>query len=97
MACKLLIKPRAEYDMAEAISWYESKSPGLGQKFIDQVEKYVKEIQQNPEHYQIRRKPYREAYIRSFPFVIIYEVLADTVVVYSVFNTYRNPQRKPGK
>ncbi|MGS2762422.1 type II toxin-antitoxin system RelE/ParE family toxin [Sinomicrobium sp. M5D2P9] len=94
MAYKLLIKPRAEYDMAEAISWYESKSPGLGKKFMDEVEKYVTEIEQNPEHYQIRRKPYREVYIRSFPFVIIYEILADTVVVYTVFNTHRDPQKK---
>jgi mRNA-degrading endonuclease RelE of RelBE toxin-antitoxin system len=95
MAYKLVIKPRAEDDLAEGIVWYESRQKGLGMIFLNWVEKYLKSIQRNPLQYPLKRKPYREAFIKKFPYVIIYEVLEDEVIVYSVFNTHRNPHDKP--
>ncbi|WP_312082303.1 hypothetical protein [Epilithonimonas hominis] len=37
MKYNLILKPRAENDLAEAIEWYESKQKGLGQKFLNQL------------------------------------------------------------
>ena len=67
----------------------------MGLLFLNQVEKYLESIQRNPMQYPSKRKPFREAFIKLFPYVIIYEVIEDEVVVYSVFNTHRNPDDKP--
>lgn len=56
---------------------------------------FFETIQKNPQQYQIKRKPYRETFIKDFPFLIIYEIIATSIIVYAVFNTSRNPEKKP--
>ncbi|WP_257984540.1 hypothetical protein [Psychroflexus sp. MES1-P1E] len=48
----------------------------------------------NPKHFPQKRKPYREAFIKCFPFLLIYEITKGKVIVYSVFNTWQNPEKK---
>ena len=95
MKYNLILKPRAENDLAEAIEWYESKQKGLGQKFLNQIDKYLNQIKRNPLHYPSKRLPFREAYIKKFPYIIIYEVFDLEIVVYAVFCSYQNPSKKP--
>ncbi len=95
MDYKLVLKPRAENDLADGIEWYESKRKGLSVKFLNCVEKYFERISKNPLHYPLKRNQYREAFTESFPYIIIYEVLENEIVVYSVFNTSQNPNKKP--
>ena len=35
---RLVVRPAAEGDMAEAFRWYEERSPGLGEAFASAVE-----------------------------------------------------------
>ncbi|MBS1572675.1 MAG: type II toxin-antitoxin system RelE/ParE family toxin [Bacteroidetes bacterium] len=94
MDYKLVLKPRAENDLANGIEWYESKQKGLSIKFLKCVEKYLERIHKNPLHYPLKKNQYREAFIEKFPYMIIYEVLENEVVVFSVFNTDQNPEKK---
>lgn len=89
-----IIKEEAELETLEAYLYYEEKQKGLGNKFLTQLEEYLKRICQNPLHYPLK-KGYREAFLRKFPYLIIYEFSKETVIVYSVFNTYQNPNKKP--
>lgn len=93
MKYKLIITEEAALEIS--VKYYESQLPGLGSKFLSHLEIYLKRIQLYPEHYQIKRQPYREAFIKKFPYLIIYEFTEGQVVVYAVFNTYRNPSQKP--
>ena len=95
MTYKLLVKEEARLEIIEAFLYYESQQTGLGLKFTEHIEKYFHIIQDNPLLYQISKFGFREAYIRKFPFLIIYETVKDTVLVYSIFNTRRNPEDKP--
>jgi hypothetical protein len=95
MIYELLIKEEASFEIVESYLYYESKSKGLGDKFEIQLEIYFDRIVQFPFQFEIKRKPYREAFIKKFPFIIIFEVIENKVVVYSVFNTSRNPSKKP--
>ena len=81
--------------MQQAFYYYEQNKQGLGIRFLDALEKQFERVQKYPEHYQIKRKPYREALVTSFPYVIIFEIMESAVVVYAVFNTYLNPNKKP--
>lgn len=93
----LEIKEEAVLDIKEAYWYYEEQKIGLGNQFLETLESYLERVQKYPEHYQIKRKPYREAFIKNFPYIIIYELDGDKIIIYAVFNTWRNPSRKPIK
>jgi hypothetical protein len=93
----LEIKEQAVEDMRQAYDYYEDQKSRLGTHFLNTVEVYLERIEKNPLHYQIKRKPYREVFIKDFPFLIIYEIIDNKVIVYSIFNSWRNPKKKPGK
>ena len=95
MVYKLILKPEAENDLGEAIEYYQSKRKGLGLKFLKCVQKFFDRITKNPLHYPLKSNQFREAYIQKFPYVIIYEIIDNEIVVFSVFNTHQNPTKKP--
>lgn len=97
MSYRLIVKEEAYSDIKQAYEYYESNKLGLGERFLDTLEIFVERIQKYPEHYQIKRKPYREAFIKDFPYIIIYELENDTVVIYAVFCTHKSPESKPKK
>ena len=91
----LIIKEEANREIIDSYLYYESKSKGLGEKFLENLEIYFERIQEYPKHYQIKRKPYREVFLKNFPFLIIYEIIENDIVVYAVFHSSRNPNNKP--
>ena len=96
MVFKIKILPLAENEIDESIKFYESRSKGLGKQFLSYLKSYLKVLKTNPELFEIKKEPgYRELTLVKFPFVIIYEIIENEVIVYSVFQTSRNPQRKP--
>ena len=91
----LEIKGEANQDIIEAYEYYESKSIGLGERFLEQIEIFLKLITQNPHLFPSKKSPFREAFILDFPYLIIYEISGNTVVVYAIFNTSQNPSKRP--
>ncbi|WP_158614880.1 hypothetical protein [Flavobacterium sp. RSP15] len=50
----------------------------------------------NPELFPLKKEPFfRELSFKTFPFVIIFEVFNDGIIIYSDFHTYRDPSKKP--
>lgn len=94
MTHALEIKDEANIEIIEAFLYYEEKRTGLGEEFLEHLDTYFDRITENPKHFPQRRKPYREAFIKRFPFLIIYDVIKKKVIVYSVFNTWQNPEKK---
>ncbi|WP_233788818.1 MULTISPECIES: type II toxin-antitoxin system RelE/ParE family toxin [Chryseobacterium] len=95
MTYHLSLSPNAEANLLESALWYESRQIGLGEKFTQKVEVYFYRIQNNPLHFPLKKGNLCEAYIQKFPFVIIYEVIENKIVVFAVFNTHQNPKKKP--
>lgn len=82
MTYKLILKSKAHIDLAEAIEYYQSKRKGLGLKFLKCVQKFFDRITKNPLHYPLKSNQFREAYIQKFPYVIIYEIIDNEIVVF---------------
>lgn len=97
MKYHLIIKEEAYFDIEDAYLYYEENKLGLGELFLTTLENYLERVQLHPKHYQIKRKPFREAFIKDFPYVIIYEIENKNVIVYAVFCTYKNPKKKSKK
>jgi len=90
----LEVKEEANSEIIEAYLYYEAKRIGLGEEFLEHLDTYFDRIIANPKHFPQKRKPYREAFIKRFPFLIVYEIEKKKVIVYSVFNTWQHPEKK---
>ncbi len=95
MKYDLIIKEEALADMQSAYNYYEDRKKGLGLRFVDNLDDCFERLKLYPYHYQIRRKPYREALLKVFPYLVIYEIEDENIIVFAVFNTSRNPIKKP--
>ena len=51
MPYQLVIWEEAHTDASEAYAYYEGKSPGLGERFLQELATRYNEIIEHPEHY----------------------------------------------
>ena len=96
MSYRLSIHPEARREFYEAIDWYEAASPGLGDRFRQEVLATLRTIKQEPETGSFIRGTFRQLSVPVFPFVIVYKVADKQKLVYvsSVFHTSRKPSKK---
>ena len=45
------LRPAAEEDLDDAAQWYEGHSSGLGGEFLDEVQRVIGLIEDNPQSY----------------------------------------------
>lgn len=86
----------ASKEFKEASLWYEEQSDGLGDRFIDTIQRKLQLIQQFPERYPKRKNNFREAIVKTFPYIIIYIFYKNEgmVVINTIFHASRNPRKK---
>jgi plasmid stabilization system protein ParE len=96
---KVIVLPSAEKEMDEAFDWYEEHQDGLGERFINSVERQIKRIVANPEHYQLKKRKYRESNVEVFPYIVVFKYypIKSEILVVSVFHTSRKPSKKHRK
>ncbi|MFT5778061.1 MAG: plasmid stabilization system protein ParE [Crocinitomicaceae bacterium] len=91
----LEIKDEAKLDIREAYDWYEEQLADLGKTFEKSLNKAIRSILKTPTGYKHITDSQRQIPLKKFPFVIIYEVFDNTIVVFAVFHTSQNPEKKP--
>ena len=94
MIFRLEVKPDAREELAIAAIYYESLSEGLGIKFLDAWEVTAAIIQKNPLGFAVRKRNFRQALLRKFPYLVIFEVLENTVVVYGIIRAMKHPSKR---
>jgi len=90
----LTIKPRAIEMAKEAYEWYEKQQTGLGDLFLIELESCYDKLETWPESYAKIKKNFRQIILRTFPYVVIFEIFKVDVVVYAVFHTSRSTRKK---
>ena len=91
---QIVIKPRAIEMIKEAYDWYELQQPGLGDLFLKDIESCYDKLEANPVSYAKIRKNFRQILLKTFPYVLVFEIMKTEVVVYTVFHTSRSPRKK---
>jgi len=95
MGSKLIIELEAQIEIDKAIECYESKQIGLGADFFNYLDGYFQTLKNGEALFEIKRKPvFRELPLKRFPYIIIYEEYQNQVIVYSVFNTFQDQNKK---
>ncbi|CAN5224694.1 type II toxin-antitoxin system RelE/ParE family toxin [soil metagenome] len=91
---ELVIKEEASIEIQDAFDYYEEQQVGLGAYFIKTLYNRLESICKRPASCPLIYNSYRQAVVSKFPFVVVYEIENNTVVVYSVFHTSRDPDTK---
>lgn len=93
MPYELMISPIAFRETGNAYDYYEIQSPGLGETFLKSLEDAYQKLAINPQHYGYinSRKDIRDMKIETFPFIIVFQIVGDNVLILRVFNTNRDP------
>lgn len=94
MRFAIFVTDEALAEIDEAFDWYEEQQKNLGRKFIFHLEASYDLILDLPFGFPARRKDYRECFMGTFPFVIIYRVVNNKIIIHKVFHTSRNPKKK---
>lgn len=96
MSYKVELLSRARRELLAAWDWYDDRWPGLGDRFVREVEKRMQQIEKTPERYAERRIGFRETKVNIFPYLIIYRIQKrkKVVAISSIFHTSRNPRKK---
>ena len=87
-------RPLAAIEILEAFDWYESAKEGLGLEFLNEVENFYDGLKSNPKTHSYYESSVRQGRLKRFPYVVIYEILDSTIVVYSVFMAKQDPAKK---
>ena len=91
---KARFSERANKETTDAAVWYEERSKGLGNEFLNEVQKVVDVIEKHPKRYRNTKDYYREALVKRFPYIIIYYFTPGILIIVSVFHASRDPKKK---
>lgn len=98
---RLRIDAQASVELTEAIRWYELQRPGLGAEFLDSVDDILKSIEQNPDIGSplpsVARGRLRRRLVRRFPYLVVYEVTEDEILIIALAHTRRRPDYWKGR
>jgi plasmid stabilization system protein ParE len=91
---QLIIRPLATTMAEKAYDWYEEQQSGLGKLFVTELVSCYDKLETWPAAYAKIYRDYRQIILKTFPYVVVYEIIAENVVVFAVFHTNQNPKKK---
>ena len=83
----------AELELKEAMEFYEAAKEGLGAEFLVEIEAAVGLIEAHPLAWTALSPRTRRCRISRFPFGLFYQVRSDEILIVSVMDLRRNPER----
>lgn len=93
----LVFRPEVREELDQAYSWYENQQAGLGDEFLDCIDKILNQICQMPEAYPIVYRDIRRSVIRRFPYAVYYRIISSRVIVTAIFHGRQDPKLLYGR
>jgi len=88
---KIKFLPRAQQELFETIEFYEQQLPGLGVLFSKEVAQAVEMINLFPQGWQLITKMSRKCCLHKFPYMILYGMVDDVIIISSISHQHRHP------
>jgi toxin ParE2 len=82
----------AEKELLDARDYYDELVPGLGKKFILEVEFVFNRIRSNPLEFPFFPNDFRKALLRKFPYSIIFNFDGVRINILSIAHQKRKPK-----
>lgn len=91
---RLEISSSAKNDLTDAMLWYNKQQNELGDEFLQEVFGSLSDISTNPFLFAVRfLENFRFCNLNRFPYLIVYEINDDLIIINAVFHTSRNSAR----
>jgi toxin ParE1/3/4 len=90
MGRALRYHPLFDCDVREAAGWYDRRSPGLGDTFIDLVRRATADVTADPDRFPRSESGCRYARVARFPYVVLFEPTSDEIQLIAVLHTARS-------
>ena len=87
----LRIHPAALEEAEAAVDWYAQRSGRVAGMFLDELDRAIDRIGQNPEHYPPHDFGTRRIVLRRFPFVVVFRKAAIGVEIIAIAHGRRRP------
>lgn len=84
-------QPEFFEDAVRIVGWYDGQRPGVGDRFLSQLEQTLQKLKANPEEFFIVEGQIRIARLRKFPYGVYFEANERHIVVIGVFHLHRDP------
>ena len=85
--------PLFERDLREAANWYDRRSPGLGEVFIDIAEHCAADVIADPERFAQSFGGCRYIRLPRFPYILLFDVVDDELLMLGVLHTARSIEK----
>jgi toxin ParE1/3/4 len=85
------IHGEAQDEFLDAIDYYAAISPGLGERFLSEIDRLMREIADAPRRFRRYDPPARRHIARGFPFAVVYLERGDHVWIVAVMPLRREP------
>lgn len=92
MSYTLQVQSEAIIDIQEAFEWYEAQQPGLGYDLIEEIESGYEKLSNHPLHYTAINERFRRLKVNRFPYLIVYEIEGNNVIINSVQHKSKKPK-----
>jgi plasmid stabilization system protein ParE len=87
---RLIVRPKAELDISNAAVWYEHERPGLGHRFLDELDELLEQIERSPLQFPEIESEVRRGLLRRFPYGVYFVVGSRGTVVLAVLHLHRH-------
>jgi hypothetical protein len=77
----------------EAAGWYDRRSLGLGDTFVDLVRQTTEEVIADPERFATSISGCRYARVARFPYVVLFESTSEEIRLIGVLHTARSMEK----
>jgi plasmid stabilization system protein ParE len=82
-------------EMANASSWYESKQPGLADRFMEDIENQIALVREHPSAFPVLKDTstaeVRRALLPRFPYALVFFELSTEIRIVAVAHQKRRP------
>lgn len=90
----LPIKYRREAiaELKEAVAWYITRDTQVADRWLDEFEQTLEMIRADPESHAMISNQLRYRQLSGFPYIVVYCITADHVIVIAVSHTSRDSE-----
>lgn len=85
------LHPEAEWELREAVEYYEDIEPGLGYDLSVEVYSAIQRAVAHPRAWPILDGEIRRALVRRFPYGVLYSEEEGALLILAVMNLHREP------
>ena len=88
---RLRVRAAAGRDVRDAARWYETQRPGLGDRFVAEVDRLFARVAEAPLQFPEIADDVHRALLKAFPYAVYFAIDAEMVIVLAVLHLHRRP------